>query len=147
MEHDADFAADDTLVVDRQAIQDIEDRFNRAWNAHRPLEMIESLSKDAQFVTVNGVWVKGRSAFKELLERLHGGPLKETRRETLEMQIRFLSPDVAIAHSRFRISGDVNDNGKPIPPREGVGIRVVHKQDGGWITVAVQNTDILNRRH
>jgi uncharacterized protein (TIGR02246 family) len=134
-------------ITDEQGIMDIENRFNRAWNDHRPADMIESLVEDAQFVTVNGVWVKGRTAFRELLERLHAGPLQDTKRETLELKIRFLAPNIAIVHSRFKIMGDVDDQGGPIPQREGIGTRVVHKQDGDWKTVAVQNTDVLNKRH
>ena len=58
---------------------------------------------------------------------------------------KLLAPDVAMVHSRFRVSGDVEDDGEKVA-REGVGIRVVRKQDGRWQTVAVQNTDIRNRR-
>ena len=134
-------------MADEQEIRDIEDRFNIAWNRHRAADMVESLVEDAQFVTVNGAWVKGRTAFEQLVDRLHRGPLKDTTRETVELQIRFLAPDVAVVHSRFRISGDVDDEGSPILPREGIGTRVVHKVDGRWQTIAVQNTDILNRRH
>lgn len=147
MDHSIDVTATMPSAVDEQGIKDIEDRFNAAWNGHRSADMVESLTEDAQFVTVNGVWVKGRAAFKQLVERLHSGPLKGTSRETLALEIRFLAPDVAIVHSRFRITGDVNDEGQGIPPREGIGTRIVHKQDGRWRTVAVQNTDILDRRH
>jgi hypothetical protein len=55
------------------------------------------------------------------------------------------SPDVAMVHSRFRISGDIGDDGKP-ESRDGCGIRVLHKRDGHWFTVAVQNTDVRHRR-
>lgn len=147
MDNNAGTATSAISISDEQAIKDIEHRFNRGWNVHRSEEMIESLVADAQFVTVNGLWVRDRAAFKDLLERLHGGPLKNTSRETLEMQIRFLSPSIAVVHSRFRITGDVNDEGQPIPPREGIGTRIVHRQGDCWKTVAVQNTDILNRRH
>ena len=68
-----------------------------------------------------------------------------SHRETLEMHVRILAPDVAMVHSRFRVSGDVEEDGKAVA-REGVGIRVVRKLDGRWRTVAVQNTDIKNRR-
>jgi uncharacterized protein (TIGR02246 family) len=133
--------------TDENAIRSIEDRFNRAWNDHRPAEMAKSLADDAQFVTVNGAWLKGRAAFQDLVERLHKGPFKDSRRETLDLQIRFLAPDTALAFSRFRISDDVDDDGRTIPPREGVSTRVVIRQDGHWRTVAVHNTDIRNRRH
>jgi uncharacterized protein (TIGR02246 family) len=134
-------------AADEEDIRAIEDRFNSAWNRHNAADMVESLAEDAQFVTVNGVWVNSRSAFGNLVERLHKGPFKDSSRETMELQIRFLAPSIAIVHSRFRISGDVNDEGQTIPPREGISTRVVQKHKGRWQTVAVHNTDILNRRH
>jgi len=133
--------------ADETAIRQIEARFNDAWNSHDPDGMVESLTDDGQFVTVNGVWMKTRSEFLELMQRLHGagGPFRTSSRETLEMHVRILAPDVAMVHSRFRVSGDVEEDGKAVA-REGIGIRVVRKLDGRWRTVAVQNTDIKNRR-
>jgi len=129
------------------AILQIEARFNDAWNRHDPDGMVESLTDDGQFVTVNGVWMRQRGEFLKLMQRLHGvgGPFRESRRETLEMHVRLLAPDVAMVHSRFRVANDIEEDGKAIV-REGVGIRVVRKLDGRWRTVAVQNTDIRNRR-
>ena len=55
----------------------------------------------------------------------------------------FGSPDVAVMHTRFHIYGDVDEK-----ERNSVGLRVVHKVDGRWRTVAVQNTDVrAGRRH
>jgi uncharacterized protein (TIGR02246 family) len=133
--------------ADEDSVRQIEDRFNRAWNNHHPADMAESLADDAQFVTVNGARLNGRAAFQDLVERLHKGPFKDSQRETLELQIRFLAPDIAIAFSRFRISGDVDDDGRVIAPREGISTRVVRSQKGRWQTIAVHNTDIRNRRH
>ena len=136
-----------TGAADDAAIRQIETSFNDAWNRHDPGGMVESLTDDGQFVTVNGVWKKTRAEFLELMQRLHGagGPFRTSRRETLDMHVRILAPDVAMVHSRFRVSGDVEEDGKAAV-REGVGIRVVRKLDGRWRTVAVQNTDIKNRR-
>jgi hypothetical protein len=64
-------------------------------------------------------------------------------RETPEMQVCFLAPDVAMMHSRFHIYGDTEES-----VRTGIGTRVVRRLDGGWRTVAVQNTDVrAGRRH
>jgi uncharacterized protein (TIGR02246 family) len=136
-----------TGADDEAAIRQIETRFNDAWNRHDPDGMVESLTDDGQFVTVNGVWMKTRAEFLGLMQRLHGagGPFRTSSRETLEIQVRILAPDAAMVHSRFRVSGDVEEDGKAVA-REGVGIRVVRKLDGRWFTAAVQNTDIKNRR-
>jgi uncharacterized protein (TIGR02246 family) len=131
--------------ADDDAIREIELRFNEAWGRHDPDGMVESLVKDAQFVTVNGAWSRTRAEFRDLMQRLHGpsGPFRASRRETPEMHVRFLAPDVAMMHTRFHIYGDVDE-----PERTSIGTRVVRKLNGRWWTVAVQNTDLrAGRRH
>src|SRR5262245_55496076 len=87
-------AADDMLVgdirektgkvsmskADEDAIRAIEVRFNEAWGRHDPDGMIESLTDDAEFVTVNGAWTKNRAGFRDLMVRLHGptGPFRKS---------------------------------------------------------------------
>jgi uncharacterized protein (TIGR02246 family) len=131
--------------TDEDAIREIELKFNEAWGRHDPDAMVDSLLDDAQFVTVNGAWTRSRDGFRDLMRRLHGpdGPFRASTRETPEMHVRFLAPDVAVMHTRFHIYGDVDEK-----ERNSVGLRVVHKVDGRWRTVAVQNTDVrAGRRH
>jgi uncharacterized protein (TIGR02246 family) len=118
--------------ADEDAIREIELRFNEAWGRHDADGMVESLVDDAQFVTVNGAWTTTRNDFRDLMRRLHGanGPFRSSRRETPEMHVRFLAPDVAIVHSRFHIYGDIEES-----ERTSIGTRVVRKLDGRWRTV------------
>jgi uncharacterized protein (TIGR02246 family) len=135
---------------DEDAIRELEHRFNAAWNRHDPDGMAESLADDAQFITVNGAWTTSRAGFRDLMQRLHGaeGPYCTSTRKTPEMQVRFLSPDIAILHSRFWIDGEVLHDALSQASRESVGLRVVHKIDGRWRIVATQNTDVRpGRRH
>jgi hypothetical protein len=64
------------------------------------------------------------------------------------MSVTFLTPEIAILHSRFWISGEVLHDEHSNPDRESVGTRVVRKIDGRWRVVATQNTDVrAGRRH
>ena len=130
---------------DEEAIREIEFRFNEAWGRHDADGMVESVTEDAQFVTVNGAWTTTRAQILDLMRRLHGatGPFRSSTRDTPEMHERLLAPDVAMVHSRFHIHGDIDE-----PERTGIGTRVLRKIDGQWRTVAVQNTDVrAGRRH
>ena len=130
---------------DEDASRELEHRFNAAWNAHDPEAPAEPLVDDAQFITVNGAWTKSRAGFRDLMIRLHGpsGPFRASTRETPEMHVRFLGPYAAVMHTRFHIYGDIDEK-----ERTSIGTRVVHKHDGRWWTVAVQNTDLRpGRRH
>src|SRR5947199_8026044 len=94
---------------DEDLIRALEQRFNAAWDAHDPEAIAESLADDAQFITVNGAWTTSRAGFRDLMQRLHGtnGPFRSSTRRTPEMHVRFLSPDIAILHTRFWIDGEV----------------------------------------
>src|SRR6185295_20322752 len=104
------------IMSDHDDILAIETRYNDAWNRHDPDGMVESLTDDGQFVTVNGVWMKTRTDFLHLMQRLHGagGPFTTSSRETLELDVRMLSPDSAMVHSRFRVAGDVEEDGRTV---------------------------------
>jgi uncharacterized protein (TIGR02246 family) len=135
---------------DEEAIRALEQSFNAAWDAHDPDGLAESLADDAQFITVNGAWTTSRAQFRDLMARLHGadGPYRSSTRRTPEMQVRFLSPDIAMLHSRFWIEGEVLHDELSRSSRESVGLRVVHKIGGRWRIVATQNTDVRpGRRH
>jgi uncharacterized protein (TIGR02246 family) len=136
--------------ADEDAIREIEDRFNAAWDRHDADGMAEALADDAQFITVNGAWTTTRDGFRDLMARLHGatGPFRSSARRTPELHITFLAPDIAIMHSRFWISGEAMEDAISQADRESVGTRVLRKIDGRWRVVATQNTDVRRgRRH
>ena len=135
---------------DEDAIRDLEHGFNAAWDAHDPEGLSESLSDDAQFITVNGAWTESREGFRDLMQRLHGpaGPFRASTRRSPEMRVTFLAPDIAILHTRFWIKGEVMHDELSQDDRESVGTRVVRKIGGRWRIVATQNTDVRpGRRH
>ena len=135
---------------DEDLIRDLEHRFNAAWNAHDPDAIAESLSDDAQFITVNGAWTTSRQGFRDLMQRLHGpsGPFRASTRRSPEMSVTFLTPDIAILHTRFWIKGEMMHDALSQEDRESVGTRVVRKTGGRWQIVATQNTDVrTGRRH
>jgi uncharacterized protein (TIGR02246 family) len=136
--------------ADEEAIRELENQFNAAWDRHDPEALAESLADDAQFITVNGAWTTTRNGFRDLMARLHGatGPFRTSTRRTPEMSVTFLAPDIAILHSRFWIDGEVLHDNLSQASRESVGTRVVRKLDGRWQVVATQNTDVRHgRRH
>jgi uncharacterized protein (TIGR02246 family) len=136
--------------ADEAAIRDIENQFNAAWNAHDPDAIAQSLADDAQFITVNGAWTTSRQGFRDLMQRLHGpsGPFRSSTRRSPEMTVTFLSPDIAILHTRFWIKGEVMHDALSQQDRESVGTRIFQKLNGRWQVVATQNTDVRpGRRH
>jgi uncharacterized protein (TIGR02246 family) len=129
---------------DEDAIRELEHRFNEAWNTHDPDGLVESLVDNAQFITVDGAWSTSREGFRALMERLHGpnGPFRSSTRRTPEIHVRFVTPDIAILHSRFWIDGEALEDELCKVSRESVGTRLLRKVDGRWRILATQNTDV-----
>ena len=128
--------------ADEAAIKKLEQLWDENWNRHDPKGMAAVLAEDADFVNVNGAWFKGRSAFEALMTRAHAMQFKESTRTTLATTVKFLTPEIAVVHSTWRISGDRKADGSLLPqPREGVMTRVVVKRSGTWVVVAAHNTN------
>jgi hypothetical protein len=59
------------------------------------------------------------------------------------VEIRFITPEIAVAHVSWGMRGDKNqDRSARPPPRNGVMMQVLAKHDGKWTVVAAQNTDV-----
>ena len=136
--------------ADEDAIRDLEHRFNAAWDAHDPEGLSGSLTDDAQFITVNGAWTTSREGFRDLMVRLHGpnGPFRASTRRSPEMHVTFLSPDIAILHTRFWIKGEVMHDALSQEDRESDETHKEHKNNNHRQKDTTQNTDVRSgRRH
>jgi hypothetical protein len=67
---------------------------------------------------------------------------KESVRSVTGTAIKFLTPDIAVAHVRWGIRGDKDPDGTPRQPRHGVMMEVLMKRGGKWAVVAAQKTNV-----
>lgn len=128
---------------DEQAIRQIEARWQTAWNQHDIAEMSSLFAPEAGVVNLAGEWFKGREEFARSLGSLHSGKVKESIWQTQDIDIKFLTPEIAIVHVHFSSHGDRKPDGSPMPPRRGIFTRVEVKRGGHWMIVASQATNIV----
>ena len=129
--------------ADEQAIRQIETRWQTAWNHHDIAAMVSLFAPEAGVINLAGEWFKGREAFERSLESLHSGKVKESIWQTENIDIRFLTPEIAIVHVLFNSHGDRYPDGGLMPPRRGIFTRVEVKRGGHWAIVASQATNIV----
>jgi len=98
------------------------------------------VADDVDFVNVEGLWLKGAREFEQHHERIHEMRFKESVRKTTDVQVKFISPDVAIVHVTGELSGERAPDGRVLAPRRGIFTRVVTKESGKWLIKASQNT-------
>jgi uncharacterized protein (TIGR02246 family) len=127
---------------DEKEIREVQSRWDDAWNRHDVQALSSLVADDVRFVNVAGVVLIGRAEFATLQARTHAMQFKESVRSVTGTDIKFLTPDIAVAHVRWGMKGDKDPDGTPRPPRHGVMMQVLMKRDGKWMVVAAQNTNI-----
>ncbi|WP_237565385.1 YybH family protein [Ornithinimicrobium cavernae] len=139
--------------------QDVAAGFAEAWNRGDAGAIADLFSEDADFINVVGFWWTRREQIRHNhaygFEQIFPGSTMTVER----LRVRDLG-DTAVVHARWRVEGQrMPGRGSPARPDTGTdpseaqgraGVRrgiltfVVHRQqDGTWLAVAAQNTDIV----
>jgi uncharacterized protein (TIGR02246 family) len=128
--------------VDREkaAIEEMVKSIQEAWNAGDGKAFATPFAEDADYVVVNGMHIKGREAIgqghQQIFDTFYKG---STNRLTLE-NVRFIQPDVAIAHVQAHLTFYEGENTREATARS---TWVLARDDGKWSIAAFQNTPIV----
>jgi len=131
-----------TQADDENAIREIQSRWDDAWNRHDAKALSALVAEDVRFVNVAGQVLTGRGEFEALQARTHAMQFKDSVRTVTGTNIKFITPDIAVAHVRWGMRGDKDPDGTLRQPRHGVMMQVLMKRDGKWMVVAAQNTNV-----
>ncbi|HEY7532303.1 MAG TPA: SgcJ/EcaC family oxidoreductase [Nitrospiraceae bacterium] len=127
---------------DEAEIRDLQVRQQRAWNRHDAKAYAALFTGDGDVVNVVGWWWKGRSEIETNLTAAYAVVFRDSMLKIKDVHVRFLAPDVAVAHVRWSMEGSKTPPGIP-EPREGIQIQVLQKRDRAWRIAAFQNTSSL----
>ena len=126
-------SADEAAI--RQAVQQVQD----GWNAHDAKDAALSYAPDADYINVNGAHRKGREAIEKGYAAIFSTIYKESRNSGTIKSIRFLRPDVALAHVAWDLEWTV---GGETRKGHAISTMVLTKGGGKWSIAAFQNTPI-----
>ena len=129
--------------ADEEAVRRLPQAFSDAWAKHDGHELAQIMADDVDFVTVATTYLHGRADFEKFHVRLLAGRFKRSSITPLETTVRFLRPDMAVAHWSWRIEGDRNIDGTMRQPRYGMMTMVAEKRHGSWLVVVAQNTNAV----
>ena len=128
--------------TDEDEIRKIQTRWDDAWNRHDIKALSALVAEDVRFVNVAGTVLNGRAEFEKLQTRTHAMQFKDSVRIVTRTDVKFIAPEIAVAHVGWGMRGDKDADGTPRQPRNGVMMQVLMKRDGKWSVVAAQNTNI-----
>lgn len=127
-------------AADRDAIRQVITETTAAFNRHDAKAFARYYTPDAWLVTVRGESMAGTAEIENELTAIFESRAKSATLETLDVSIRFIRPDVALAHVLNQLSGLKSPSGESLPAHRELSIRVLVKNDGVWRVTAFHNT-------
>jgi uncharacterized protein (TIGR02246 family) len=130
-----DESADEAAI--RQNVKYLED----GWNTKSGALFAKPFAEDADYVVINGNYIKGRAVIESQHDRIFSTIFKDSTLKLEVKQIRFLRPDVAVAH----VSGHRDSPNKELVQDAMITV-VMTKEKQGWTIAAFQNTAAMPRQ-
>ena len=111
-----------------------------AFSRHDAKAWVKFCTPDAQLVTVRGESMKGIAEIEKGLTTIFQTRGRNVTLTTVELVVRFIRPDVALAHVTNELSGLISPEGQKLPPHRELSVRVLVKDQGVWRITAFHNT-------
>jgi uncharacterized protein (TIGR02246 family) len=125
---------------DDAEIRALQVRQAEAWNRHDAKAYAALFADDGDVVNVVGWWWKGRAEIETKLTGAFAFVFRDSTLTIAEVSVRFLTPDVAVAHVSWTMKGARTPPNIP-EPRQGIQTQVLQRQGGRWLIAAFQNTN------
>ena len=119
--------------ADSAAIKKVCAKFSENFSRHDAHGVAMTFAEDADFTNMRGVRSHGRADIEKWFASLFRGNLKESLRTDTVKSIRFFGADLAAVDAETVITGTKAADGSEIPPRQGLMIALVTKQNGRWL--------------
>ena len=127
--------------ADEAAIREHVKQMEAGWNTKSGATFAKPFAEDADYVVINGMYIKGRSVIETAHQQIFDTIYKETTISLTVKQIRFLRPDVAVVHVNGQRRGPTKDL-----EQDALLTLVMTKEKEGWRIAAFQNTAIVARK-
>ena len=123
--------------ADETAIRENVKQMETGWNTKSGALFTKPFADDADYVVINGMYLKGRAVLETAHQQIFDTIYKETTVKLTVKQIRFLRPDVAVVH----VSGHRDGPTKELTQAAMLTL-VMTKEKQGWTIAAFQNTPV-----
>ena len=121
---------------DEAAIRKVIVEMTDGFNSHDGKAAARMYTVDARFVSVRGDVMNGQVGIERGLSAILTTRAKSAAQQTMDVKVRFIRPDVALANVTNELSGLVAPDGHVLPPHQELSLRVFVKDAGVWQVAA-----------
>ena len=130
----------DSRAVDEAAMRESVKRMETGWNTKSGALFAKPFAEDADYVVINGMYIKGRATIETAHQRIFDTIYKDTKINLTVKQIRFLRSDVVVVHVNGHRDGPTKEL-----TQDAILTLVMTKEQHGWTIAAFQNTGVAPR--
>src|SRR5688572_10629342 len=123
------------ISPDEAKIRALVKQLENGWNAHSSTQFAAPFAPNADYVVVNGMYIKGRKAIDNGHKQIFDTIYKDSVNKSTIQSIRFLRPDVAVVHVKWHLNYHNSDH-------HAMNTQVYVKNKGKWMIEAFHNTPI-----
>ena len=128
---------------DEEAIRRRAEQCAETWNRHDMSTFASLFTEDSDYVTPGGEWLRGRDEIEQDLMKVHATVFRESQLMITGVWVKFLRPDIAVAHVTGELNGLLGRDGQKLPRVvRGIMTWMLTQDDGIWRIAAFQNTTI-----
>jgi uncharacterized protein (TIGR02246 family) len=119
---------------DEQAIRNIAEQFEAAWNRNDAKRLAAFFADDGDIINPGGRIARGKTEVEKLFTEEQNGAFKGTRFSMPLKHLRFLKPDIAVAEYEFEINGVQG----PQQTMKGLVTSVLQRDADKWLIASVR---------
>ena len=129
--------------ADEAAMRENVRQMEAGWNAKSGAQFANPFAADADYVVINGMYIKGREAIAQGHQGIFDTFFKESTLSLSVKQVRMLRPDVAVVHvtgtNKYKRDAETH-------AVEAILTLLMTKESGGRSIAAFQNTEVKAAR-
>ena len=126
---------------DERAVRNVLAEYEVSWNDHDMAAFGRLFTEDCDYVNIAGVHWKGAQEIVHREAELFQNRLKTAVRTLTGTEVRFSTPDVALVHTTWDVTGSSHPIGEAVPVLKEITTMVMVKTNGKWLITAFQNTE------
>jgi uncharacterized protein (TIGR02246 family) len=128
-------------AADELAIREVIAAVESGWNAGDGDRFAASFAEDADYVIVDGRYIKGRQVIAQGHQGLFDSIYRDSHNVATVRGIRFISDDVAVAHVEWRLTFQQDE---AVRKGQAITTMVMLRANGMWRITAFQNTPVVS---
>jgi uncharacterized protein (TIGR02246 family) len=126
---------------DESAVRNVLAEYADSWDRHDMAAVGRLFTENCDYVNIAGVHWKGVQEIVQRQTELFQNRLKTAVRTLTGSEVRFSTPDVALVHATWDVTGWSRPTKEAVPVLKEITTMMMVKTDGKWLITAFQDTE------